>query len=62
MDYPLFWKLPVKSQAELMQWHYDEFGTKMNIPPAPDISSHYEATKEEDYDKIMREKPNPRTI
>ncbi|KKK66447.1 hypothetical protein LCGC14_2963990 [marine sediment metagenome] len=53
----IFWLVSAETQAALMQAHYDDDGTDLNIPPSPDTSSHYEATKEEDFDKIMQEKP-----
>ena len=55
----VFWKLPAKSQAALMAWHYKEFGTRLSLPPAPDTSSKWEVPKEtEDIEKIMQEAPH----
>ncbi len=57
---PLFWRLSVENQALLMQYQWDEFGTKIDIPPLPkQIEPKIvvdEDTKE--IDKLMRQKPS----
>ena len=37
-DYPLFWLLKPADQARLMQFYYDNFGERLEIPPYPGVS------------------------
>lgn len=37
-DYPLFWLLKPADQAKLMQYYWDNFGEKLDIPPYPGVS------------------------
>lgn len=57
---PVFWLISVEAQAALMQSQWDQFGTKMNIPPRlpkPQIEFDPEAEELEKIDKIMRQPP-----
>ena len=50
----------LEAQAKLMQYPFDEFGTNLAIPPAPDTSSKWKPTiteTSEDIEKIMQERP-----
>ena len=61
ITWPLFWCLSPESQALLMNYQYDTYETKMDIPPdrvdgvqvktSPDIP--------EEFDRVMRKKPRP---
>lgn len=63
-EWPLFWCLPIETQARLMQWYWDEFGHNLPIPAAPgQTPAEWKVTLEEsheDIDLLMREKPRPK--
>ena len=57
---PIFWLLSAQAQAALMEAHYNDDGTKLNIPLAQGTSSDWDTSVSEsleDIDKIMREAP-----
>ena len=56
-EVPLFWRLTPEKQAKLMQYYWDNFGLRLEIPPEPkDIKTNIEDVEE--IDKIMRGKPH----
>ena len=60
--YPLFWCLSAQSQAALMQYHYDTYGTVLE-PPAPpgNSASAWDSPWHEsleEIDRLMRQPPS----
>ena len=53
---PLFWRLTPENQVKLMQFYWDNFGLRLEIPPEPK-DTHIETILEppEEIDKIMRQ-------
>lgn len=62
VTWPLFWCLKPEDQAKLMQYHWDNFGTRMDIPPAPDMPSDdwkiVLCETPEELARLMRERPH----
>ena len=55
----LFWKLSPETQAALMQYQWDQYGEKLNIPPEPKEPVHeIPIHVDEDIDKFMRQAPS----
>ena len=38
IEWPLFWCLSVSDQAKLIQWQFDTYGFRLQIPPMPDFA------------------------
>ena len=58
----LFWTLDSETQAKLMQFQWDLYGTKLNIPKPPDMEQNeWEVIVSEGLDaidKFMRQAPS----
>ena len=54
----LFWNLKPETQAALMQWQYDNYGKKMDIPTPPMTSEgvwlNVKMENVQEIDKLMR--------
>ncbi len=58
---PLFWCLSVESQAALMQYHWDNFGTTLELPsrPEPGFDKDIISTESlDEIDKLIRQAPS----
>ena len=57
----LFWELSVSEQAKLMQYQWDNYGEKLDLPPEPkEPGSTWDSISLESIekiDKLMRRKP-----
>ena len=55
MMWPLFWCLESNCQAKLMQWQWDNYGQKIEIPAPPRTSkAAWQAVQVENSDEIDR--------
>jgi len=59
---PLFWELSAKAQAALMEYNWETYGEKMEVPSAPRQEPvTFPIVVEEDIeeiDKLMRQAPS----
>jgi len=54
----LFWNLSVETQAKLIQYQWDNFGSRINIPPEPkDIYIETSIEPLEELEQIMKQAP-----
>lgn len=55
----LFWCISAQSQAKLMQYHWDNYGFRLEIPSLPG-DFHYDTELEplEELERLMRQKPH----
>ena len=58
---PIFWLISAQAQAALMKAYYADAGRKFIPPPEPGTEVKYEATKQEDIEQIMQERPRGQT-
>ena len=62
---PLFWCIDSQTQAQLMQWQFDNYGEVMEVPTPPMTSKGvWLATQTEnieEIDRLMRQAPKSPT-
>ena len=62
MNTPLFWSLKPETQAALIQFHWDNYGERLQIP-TPTMTSKgvwltVEMESAEEIDRLMRQPPS----
>ena len=59
VTWPLFWCLKPEDQARLMQFQWDKFGLRLEIPPLPsDIHIDTALESPEEIGRIIRKRPH----
>ena len=58
-DYPLWWLLKVGDKVKLIQYQWENYGTKLDLPPEPNLPviPHVVEEIDSELERMMRQPP-----